>query len=63
MTRMTNRALARKFDGSVRREEAIESTLKVLADCRICDKPIYVSPGQLIKSDYSGGFSHKACRQ
>lgn len=67
MTRITHRALNRKFEQDkfgqgIRRDQPIEATRKVWAECSRCFKPIYVSPGQLIKRDNDGGFSHKACR-
>lgn len=66
---ITNRALNRKFEmdkfgQTVRREEPIEAIKRhVWAECSRCFKPIYVSAGQLIKSDNDGGFSHKECRK
>lgn len=68
MTKITTRALNRKFEQglmgkNIRRKKPIEAERKVWAECSICFKPIYVSPGQLIKSDGDGGFSHKTCRK
>lgn len=68
MTKITNRALNRKFEKGdwgqgVRRDKPMEAVRKVLCDCSICFKPIYVSPGQLIGKDRDGGFSHKICRK
>lgn len=67
MSKITHRALNRKFEQGkfgegVRREKPLEVLRKVLGDCAHCFKPIYVSPGQLVKRDKDGGFSHKACR-
>lgn len=68
MTKITTRALNRKFEQDkfgrgVLRDKPIEATRKVLADCARCFKPIYVSPGQLYGRDNDGGFSHKECRK
>ncbi len=67
MSKITVRALNRKFEQSlgriIRRDKIIDSERKIFQNCTICFKPIYVSPGQLIKRDNDGGFSHKICRK
>ncbi len=67
MTKITNRALNRKFERGdlgqgVRRGETLEPEKGSSIECAVCFKPIFLSAGQIIKRDKDGGFSHKACR-
>ncbi len=68
MTKITLRALNRKFEKGdlgqgVRRDKPMIAERKVLCDCSVCFKPIFISPGQSTKRDKDGGYSHKACRK
>lgn len=72
MTRITALAQHRRFEGMkiqkgklswIRREKVVPAMNKEMNECPRCEKPVFASPGQLLKKDKQGRYWHKICRK